>query len=149
MQEANAKGHNRQHKVLIHVTADPKTAMVTRRAKRVSDFLGVECMAVLVTPTGDLTGLAESERQALEKHLAFARNLHINAHILKGNSGASLVDFARQNGVTQIFVTRPHSRTWLRFRLHDQAQEIIDLAKDMQIVIVSDRDPLARRELRE
>jgi two-component system sensor histidine kinase KdpD len=142
LQEPAATGLNRQHKVLIHLTADPKTAMVTRRAKRVSDFLAVECFAVLVTPAGDLTGLAESERQALEKHLAFARNLQIDTRILKGNSGSVLVDFARQNQVTQIFITRPRSRTWLRFRLQDPVQEIIDLAKDMQIVIVSDRDPL-------
>jgi K+-sensing histidine kinase KdpD len=146
LKEATAIGANRQHKVLIHLTPDPKTAMVTRRAKRVSDFLGVECLAVLITPAGDLTGLAESERQALEKHLVFARNLQINAQMLKGNSASVLVDFARQNGVTQVFVTRPRSRTRWRFGLHDPVQEIIDLARDMQIVIVSDRDPLAREK---
>lgn len=146
LQEATATGPNRQHKVLIHLTADPKTAMVTRRAKRVSDFLGVECLAVLVAPAGDLTGLTGSERRAVEKHMAFAGNLQINTHILKGNSASVLVDFARQNGVTQIFVTRPRSRTWWRFGLHDPVQEIIDGAKDMQIVIVSDRDPLAREQ---
>jgi hypothetical protein len=51
--------------------------------------------------------------------------------------------------VTQIFVTRPRSRTWLRFRLHDPVQEIIDLGKDMQIVIVSERDPLLRGSVNE
>ncbi|MBZ5507978.1 MAG: histidine kinase [Acidobacteriia bacterium] len=145
---AGAPTSNKQHKVLIHITPDPKTAMVTRRAKRVSDFLGAECVAVLVQPSGDLTGLAEPARQALEKHLAFARNLRIEIHILKGTGTSVLVDFARQNGVTQIFVTRPRSRTWLRFGSHDPVQEIIDLAKDMQIVIVSDRDPSAREHRR-
>jgi K+-sensing histidine kinase KdpD len=66
----------------------------------------------------------------------------------KERSGPSR-DFARQNGVTQIFVTRPRSRTWLRFRLHDPVQEIIDLGKDMQIVIVSERDPLLRGSVKE
>jgi two-component system sensor histidine kinase KdpD len=138
-----------QHKILIHLTADPKTAMVIRRAKRVSDFLDAECFAVLVQPSGDLTGLDEPERQVLEKHLVFARNLRIDIHVLPGRSAAALVDFARQNGVTQIFVTRPRSRTWLRFQLHDPVQEIIDLGKDMQIVIVSDRDPLLRGRVKE
>src|SRR5579862_9129575 len=31
------------HRILVLVTADPKTAMVIRRAKRVSDFLNAEC----------------------------------------------------------------------------------------------------------
>ena len=45
------------HKLLILVTADPKTAMVIRRAKRVGDFLDAECFAVAVQPSGDLAGL--------------------------------------------------------------------------------------------
>ena len=139
------KAHPRiQHRILIHLTADPKTAMVIRRAKRVSDFLGADCFAVALQPTGDVKALPESERLALEKHLSFARNLRIDTQILKGKGASLLVDFARQNGVTQIFVTRPRRRIGLRLGPHDPVQEIIDLAKDMQIVIVSDRDPMAR-----
>src|SRR5579864_2408231 len=52
----------RHHRILALVTADPKTAMVIRRAKRVSDFLGADCFAVAVQPTGDLNGLAVEER---------------------------------------------------------------------------------------
>ena len=52
---------SKHHKILVLVTADPKTAMVIRRAKRVSDFLGAECFAVAVQPTGDLSRLADSE----------------------------------------------------------------------------------------
>src|SRR5262249_39996571 len=137
--------HRVQHRILIHLTADPKTAMVIRRAKRVSDFLGAECVAVIVQPSGNLDTLASPDREAVEKHLAFARNLHVETRILKGDGAGQMVDFARQNGVTQIFVTRPRSRTWLRFVLHDPVQEIIDLAKDFQIVIVSDRDPSVQR----
>lgn len=135
-----------QQKILVCLTADPKTAMVTRRARRVSDFLGAECFAVAVDSSGDFAGLPAEEREALEKHLNFARNLQIDTRILKGEDASVLVDFARQNGVTQIFVARPQSRGWQRSRSHDPTQEIIDLAKDMQIVIVSDRDPVARRQ---
>ncbi len=131
-------------KILVHLTADPKTAIVIRRAKRVSDFLGGECFAVALQ-SGDLNGLPAPQREALEKHLAFARNLHIETRILKGRDASSLVDFARQNGVTQIFVTRPRSRVSLRLVSRDPVQEIIDLAKDIQIVIVSDREPAARK----
>jgi two-component system sensor histidine kinase KdpD len=136
----------RHHKILALVTADPKTAMVIRRAKRVSDFLGAECFAVAVQPTGDLSGLAAEERDATEQHLNFARNLHIETRVLEGDDAAStLVDFGRRNGVTQIFLTRPRRKSWTPAFSRDLAQKIIDLAKDMLIVIVSDREPVEQQ----
>jgi K+-sensing histidine kinase KdpD len=81
----------------------------------------------------------------LEQHLNFARNLHIETRILEGDDVASaLVDFGRRNEVTQIYLTRPRTRAWLPALSNDPAQRIIGLAKDMQIVIVSDREPVAR-----
>ncbi len=132
----------KQHKILVLVTPDPRTAMVIRRAKRVSDFLGAECFAVAIQPSGDLSGLPEKTREAVEKHLNFARNLHIETRILEGDDvAASLVEFGRRNQVTQIFLTRPPGGAWLPALSRDPVQRIIGLAKDMQIVIVSDREP--------
>jgi two-component system sensor histidine kinase KdpD len=134
-----------RQKILVYLTADPKTAMVTRRAKRISDFLGAECLAVAVRGPGDPAGLATPDEEALKKHLNFARNLHIETRVLEGENADTLVNFARQNGVTQIFITRPQSRAWARLIVRDPVQEIIDLAKDMQVVIVSDREPVPDR----
>lgn len=132
----------RHHRILVFVTPDPKSAMLIRRAKRVSDFIGAECFAVAVQPTGDLSGLSKSERESLEQHLNFARNLHIETRILEGDDvAAALVDFGRRNQVTQIYVTRPAPKTtWLPGLSRDPAQRIVGMAKDMQIVIVSDRE---------
>ena len=132
-------------KILVYLTADPKTAMVIRRAKRLSDFLGGECFAVAVQPAGNVDKPKAPDSEALQKHLAFARNLHIDTRVLQGEAAPALVDFARQNRVTQIFVTRPQVRAWPRITSGDPIQEIIALARDMQIVIVSDRDPISRR----
>jgi len=135
----------KHHKILILVTANPKTAMLIRRAKRVSDFLSAECFAVTVQPTGDLSGLNAAEREATERHLNFARNLHIETRILEGEDVAStLVDFGRRNKVTQIFLTRPSRKAWSPALSRDPAQRVLGLAKDMLIVIVSDREPAAR-----
>lgn len=140
----STQGAQVRARILVYLTSDPKTAMVIRRAKRVSDFLGGECFAVAVQQSGDLSHLSTADRAALEKHLTFARNLHIETRVLTGEAAAALVDFARQNGISQIFVTRPQSRRW-PLAAGDTVREIIDLAKDMQIVIVSDRDPVSRR----
>src|SRR5437899_3965308 len=47
-QNAIATGPRKHQRILVHVTADPQTAMLIRRAKRVSDFLDAECFAVAV-----------------------------------------------------------------------------------------------------
>ena len=139
----NAPASGKHHRILVLVTSSPKTAMVIRRAKRVSDFLGAECFAVTVQPTGDLGGLTAVDREAIERHLNFARNLHIETRILEGDDVAlGLIDFARRNHVTQIFITRPRQKAWWSAFSPEPAQRIIDLAKDMLVVVVSDREPI-------
>jgi two-component system sensor histidine kinase KdpD len=137
-----ASGHH--HRILVLVTADPASAMLIRRARRVSDFLGAECFAVTIQPAGDLNSLADQERQAIEQHLNFARNLRIETRILDGeDTAAGLVDFARRNQITQIFLARPHERLWIPALKRDLLQRIVNLAKDMQIVIVAERETVA------
>jgi len=132
------------HKILVLVTAAPEAAMLIRRAKRVADFLGAECFAVTVQPSGDLNALPETEREAVEQHLNFARNLHLETRILGGDQIApALVDFAHRNQVTQIFLARPRERRRaLPLVRRDLVHQIVSLAKDMQIVIVSGREPV-------
>jgi two-component system sensor histidine kinase KdpD len=135
---------HKHHRILVLVTGNPKSAMLIRRAKRLSDFIGAECFAVAVQPTGDLSTLSPEVRETVEQQLNFARNLHIETRILEGDDvAATLVDFARRNGVTQIYLIRPRERKWLLAFQSDPAQRIVSLAKDMQIVIVSDREPVA------
>jgi two-component system sensor histidine kinase KdpD len=131
----------RRHKALVLVTAHPQTAMAIRRARRMSDYLGAECFAVAVQPSGNLSDLSEADRDAFARHLNFARNMRIETRILKGDDLAStLVDFARGNNVTQIYLARPNERTWPRLFSRSILQRIVSLAKDMQIVIVSERE---------
>jgi two-component system sensor histidine kinase KdpD len=132
-----------RHKILVLITADPRTAMLIRRAKRVGDYLAAECFAVAVLPSGDLTTLPESECVALNRHLNFARNLHIDTRILEAVDVApALVAFAREHQVTQIFLTRPAEHGWAPFWSRNLVQKVAALAKDMQIVIVSEREPI-------
>ena len=136
----------KHHRILVLVTADPKTVMAIRRARRVSDFLGADCFAVAVQDSRGIDGLPAQEREPIEKHLNFARSLHVETRVLEGDSAAAVViDFARRNGITQIFVTRPHGSMRGLFSPPDTIHRIIAQAKDMQIVIVSDREPVARK----
>jgi len=130
------------HRILILATADPQTAMVIRRARRMSDFLEAECFAVVVQPSGDLSRMDDAERERVERHLNFARNLRIETRILEGEDVArTLVDFARRNQVTQIYLARPSEQLRIPWLSRNLVQRVVGFAKDMQVVIVSERDP--------
>lgn len=133
----------KQQKILVVVTAAPETAMLIRRAKRVADFLSADCFAVTAQPSGDLTGLPEQERESVEQHLNFARKLHLETRVLEGeNAAPALIDFARRNHVTQIFLARPRHRQRSLFGRRTFVQSVVALARDMQVVIVSERTPV-------
>jgi len=132
---------DKHHKILILVTPDPATARVVRRGKRVADFLHADCFAVAVQPSGDLSALPEADREAVEKHLNFARNLHIETRILaSGDVAAGLVDFARRNQVTQLFLAHPRERRLALLRSRGLVERIVSIATDMQIVVVAERE---------
>ena len=118
----------------------PSSAALIRRGRRVADYLQADCLAVYVAAHADLHDLDAAQRDTLERQLNFARALQIDTRILEGkDEAATLVNFARMNGVTQIFVTR-HSDDRLASRLRrGLVQRIVGLAADMQVTIVADR----------
>ena len=141
IEEADQRAGNR-HKVLVLATADPQTAMAIRRARRMSDFLGAECFAVGVQLSRNLHTIPETDREAIARHLNFARNMRIETRTLIGADVAeALVDFARRNRITQIYLARPRESGWIRMLSCGLLQRIVRIARDMQIVIVSERDP--------
>jgi two-component system sensor histidine kinase KdpD len=116
--------------------------MLIRRARRVSDYLEAECFAVWVSPEIKADQIPDADREAIAWHLNFARNMRIQTRILKGNDVAqTLVDFAKQNQVTQIFLTRTRELRSIFPWNEPLPQKIVRLARDIQIVIVSSREP--------
>jgi len=119
-------------RILIHVTESPAAAALIRRGKRVADYLKADCFAVAILPSPD--------REQLERHLEFARKLHIETRMIESSNPAeALVDFARRNGVTQIFLTKPERRTIPFLGKRALAMDIVRLAQDRQVTIVAER----------
>lgn len=129
-----------RERILIHITADPSTAMLIRRGRRVADYLQGDCLALFVHQTPQFSDLPGAEREAVEKHLHFARNLQIETRILKGHDIAeTVVEFAHRNQVTQIFVARSQARLWERLLRGNFVEDIVRMARDLQITVVADR----------
>ena len=120
----------RPESILLWLTPEPSTAMLIRRGRRVADYLNSDCAAVLVARDPAMSDLSPEERAAAERHMNFCRNLRIAAEVIPGTDPAKVVsDWARTHGITQIYVTR-HAKG---------IQKLVQLARDMQVTIVSER----------
>lgn len=126
----------RIERILVVVTPDPSSAAVIRRAKRVADYLHGDCIAV---------GIASGKgAEAVDRHLGFARNLHIESQMLEpeGDPAEAVVSFARERGVTQIFLSHSKPAGTKKFFHKPIDEGIIARSPDMQVTIVSNRPRL-------
>jgi two-component system sensor histidine kinase KdpD len=127
-------------RILIHVTAHPATAALIRRGRRVADFLRADCFAVFVHGEPELHDIPTGQRETVERHLNFARNLRIETRLLQGRDLAkTLVDFAHLHGITQILLLRPQRRDWSNVLGRNLVQQVVRMARDIQVTIVAER----------
>jgi magnesium transporter len=134
------QAESRAEKILVNVTADPSTAMLLRRARRVADYIHARCVAIFVSPQEEFSKIAAQERQAIERHFRFAENLHIETAVVYGKNGAAaLVDYAHKNAVTQIFIgpAAEQPRGW--FRGLDFTDQLLYKARDLEVTVVAER----------
>ncbi|MBV9303811.1 MAG: histidine kinase [Acidobacteriaceae bacterium] len=135
-------GHARRlnDAVVIYISDDPSTAMLIRRGKRVADVIHANCFAVFVAEHADLQTLPPGKREAAERHLNFARNLHIETRVLVGRDHAqTIVDFARLHNARQIFLPRLVGKGADRLLGKSLVNQVVRLAHDMEVTIVADR----------
>lgn len=133
-----AESPARHERILICLTERPSTAVLIRRGKRVADYLQADCLAVHVQRNSS-GGRSEERSEALEKHLSFARNLHIETHVLKSKDVArSIVEFARDQNITQIFLGRAGKRPFWG-GVGSTVHKVVRQARDREITIVAER----------
>jgi two-component system sensor histidine kinase KdpD len=127
-------------RILIYASPEPSTAMLVRRGRRMADYLGADCYAISVVPAGDKNGTHKKDRKALEEHLNFAKNLHIETRILEGDDVAeTIVKFARDNQITHILLCRGNPSSWSHLLGTDLTLRIVRKAPDIRVIIVAER----------
>jgi two-component system, OmpR family, sensor histidine kinase KdpD len=126
-------------RILIYVSSHPSTARLIRRAKRLTDYLHSDCVAVCLE-TGSIAHLPPGKRDALERHLGFARSLRIDTRIIEGvrDRATALVEFARMNQVAQIYISRSEILPWQAFFGRSLVHRLVRLARDLRITVVHD-----------
>jgi two-component system sensor histidine kinase KdpD len=137
---ASTRCRSAEDAVVIYISDDPSTAMLTRRGKRVADLLHANCFAVFISEQSDLHGLPAEKRAAVERHLNFARNLHVETRVLAGTDHArAIVDFARLHNARQIFLPRLMGKGVDRILGKSFVNQVVSLANDMEVTIVAER----------
>ena len=120
----------RDERILILLTPHPSTAMLIRRGRRVADYLDSICTALYVGKDKTLADLSPEDRAAIDRHFNFCRNMRITPEIIESDDPPrAIVSYARDKGITQIFVTRDAPRI----------QKLAQLSRDMQVTIVAER----------
>jgi two-component system sensor histidine kinase KdpD len=126
--------------VVIYISDDPSTAMLIRRGKRVADVIHADCFALFVSEQSDLKSLPAPKREAVERHLNFARNLHIETRVLVGTDHAkTIVEFARLHNARQIFLPRLLGKGMDRMLGKSFVHQVVGMANDIEVTIVADR----------
>lgn len=139
-----------KERILIHVTASPAAAALIRRGRRVADYLRADCFAVAVVPGAANARMPASGREAIERHLEFARRLRIETRVLPlprhDEEARILAEFAHRNGITQIFVNQPEpGPLGPLFPGRHTAIRLMRQARDLQVTVVARlpaRDPI-------
>lgn len=125
-----ARASGRPESILIWLTPHPSTAMLIRRGRRVADYLNSPCQAVFVARDSAMSELSAEDRAAVERHFNFCQNLRIRPQVIESRKPAKAVAaWAREHGITQIFVTR----------YSPEALKLVHLSRDMQVTIVAER----------
>ena len=129
-------------KIVVFLTPDPSTAALVRRGRRVADYYKGVCVAVAICPYKQLDDMPVADREALEKHLKFAQDLHVSSHLLFGEDIAQqLAAFVHQSDITQIYLSRPKTNFLSSLFNQDLIQRITRLTGDIEITIVAEREP--------
>jgi two-component system sensor histidine kinase KdpD len=112
-----------QERILVCLTprSDAET-MLTSGLRNSRRFHG----ALLVVYM-EQENLKQEDRAALERHLAMARELGAEVHCLKdGDFGEAIVEFARRERITQIFLGHP-------LRAQSPVDTVIEAAEDFDV----------------
>jgi magnesium transporter len=142
--EARQEGRGAQtergaERILVHVSANPATAVLLRRARRVADYLHATCIAVFVHSERSFSSIPERVRQAVERHLQFAAKLQIETVVLQDKDPArALVELGRQHDVTQLFLSRPAKERRWWFAGLDFTDRVVQQARDLEVTVIAE-----------
>jgi two-component system, OmpR family, sensor histidine kinase KdpD len=122
-----------QERILVCVTPRSNAAQMLESGRRNADRFQGEFYVVYVQQPA----LSEQDQKVVEENLEYARRLGADVQVLSGADAAeTILQFARQRGITQIFVGHSATRHdgWRRFR-STLVDRLIRSAEGIDVVV--------------
>jgi two-component system sensor histidine kinase KdpD len=126
-----------QERILVGITPRSDARPVLESGRRNADrFHGELFVAYVRQP-----GLSAEDEAALEKNLAIARDFSATIKVLEGqrDPARALVTFAREVGITQIFIGHSMRKGWWHQLLGNPVERLIDLAEGIDVRVFPQR----------
>lgn len=131
-------------RLLVCVGPSPTTQRVIRTAKQMAAALDAAWIAVCVEKTGIAADPAARHRIA--DHLRLAARLGAETVTLTGSDvPQTILDFARAQNVTKIFIGKSHVPRWKRLFARGVVDELLDSSGDIDVYVIQGRGEPARQ----
>jgi two-component system sensor histidine kinase KdpD len=125
-----------QERILVGITPRSDARPILESGRRNADrFHGDLLVAYVRQP-----GLPPQDQSALDANLGIARELGASIHVLDGRDPVrALIDFAKKNGVTQIFIGHSQRHGWWNRLRGNPVDRLIDLAEGIDVRVFPQR----------
>jgi two-component system, OmpR family, sensor histidine kinase KdpD len=121
-----------QERILVCITPQSNARKMLESAKRNADRFHCELIAIYVRQKH----LSGAEQSSVEGNMELARNLGAKIHVMDAKDTVkAIVEFARSEGVTQLFVGHSAPGRWHEILSRNSLDRLIHLASGMDVRI--------------
>jgi two-component system sensor histidine kinase KdpD len=125
-----------QERILVGLTPRSDARPILESGRRNADRFHGELFAAYVRQPG----ISPEDQAALDKNLAIAREIGATIKVLEDTDPVrALITFAREIGITQIFIGHSMQRGWLHQLRGNPAERLIDLAEGIDVRVFPQR----------
>jgi len=123
-------------RILVGITPRSDARTILESGKRNAERFHGDLAVAYVRQSN----LAPKDQEALDRNLSIAKELGASIHVIHGNDPVkALIDFARKNGATQIFIGHSQRRGWWQQLLGSPVDRLIDLAEGIDVRVFPQR----------
>jgi two-component system, OmpR family, sensor histidine kinase KdpD len=125
-----------QERILVGITPRSDARPILESGRRNANRFHGELFVAYVSQAQ----ISARDQAALDKNLEIARQLGATIHVLEGRDAVrALIQFARNNGVTQIFIGHSQRQGWWHRLRGNPVERLIDLAEGIDVRVFPHR----------
>jgi two-component system sensor histidine kinase KdpD len=125
-----------QERILVGITPRSEARPILESGRRNADRFHGELFVAYVKQLD----IAAQDQEALDRNLAIAKELGATIHVLDGRDPVrALIQFARSNGITQIFIGHSQREGWWNRLRGNPVERLIELAEGIDVRVFPQR----------